>query len=72
MKIHEIREMTSDDIVKKIQEDKKDLLDLNFSHALKQLTNTAKLKLLRKDIAKMQTILRQRTLNSQQVQKENK
>ncbi|MCU7493137.1 MAG: 50S ribosomal protein L29 [Ignavibacteria bacterium] len=72
MKIHEIREMTSDDIKKKIQEDRKDLLDLNFSHALKQLTNTAKLKLIRKDIAKMQTVLRQRELNSQQVQKENK
>lgn len=72
MKIHEIREMTSDDIVKKIQDEKKDLLDLNFSHALKQLTNTAKLKLIRKDIAKMQTILRQRALSSQQVQKENK
>ncbi|HEX2868396.1 MAG TPA: 50S ribosomal protein L29 [Ignavibacteriales bacterium] len=72
MKIHEIREMASADIEKKIQEDRKDLLDLNFSHALKQLTNTAKLKLIRKDIAKMQTVLRQRALNSQQVQKENK
>ena len=72
MKIHEIREMTSADIEKKIQEDRKDLLDLNFSHALKQLTNTAKLKLIRKDIAKMQTVLRQRAVNSQQVQNENK
>ncbi|MGE5399821.1 MAG: 50S ribosomal protein L29 [Ignavibacteriales bacterium] len=64
MKIHEIREMTSEDLEKRINEEKKNLLDLKFSHALKQLTNTAKLKLIRKDIAKMETVLRQRAVNS--------
>jgi large subunit ribosomal protein L29 len=60
MKIYEIREMKSEEIVNRIKEEEKNLLDLKFSHSLKQLTNTSKLKLLRRDIAKMRTILKQR------------
>ncbi|MCX6151566.1 MAG: 50S ribosomal protein L29 [Ignavibacteriales bacterium] len=62
MKIHEIREMKTSEIIQKITEDEKNLLDLKFSHALKQLTNTAKLKLIRRDVAKMKTILAQREI----------
>jgi large subunit ribosomal protein L29 len=62
MKIHEIREMKDNEILQRIKEDEKSLLDLGFSHALKQLTNTAKLKLIRRDIAKMRTVLKQREL----------
>ena len=65
MKIHEIREMKNNEILQRIKEDEKDLLDLSFSHALKQLTNTAKLKLIRRDIARMKTVLRQRELEEQ-------
>ena len=60
MKKYEIREMKNDELVKRIQEEEKNLVDLRFAHQLKQLTNTAKLKLTRKDIAKMKTILKQR------------
>lgn len=62
MKIHEIKQMKSEEILKQINEEEKNLLDLKFSHALKQLTNTAKLRLLRRDIAKMKTELRLRQL----------
>ncbi|MGE5362523.1 MAG: 50S ribosomal protein L29 [Bacteroidota bacterium] len=62
MKIHEIKQMKSEEILKQISEEEKNLLDLKFSHALKQLTNTAKLRLLRRDIAKMKTELRLRQL----------
>jgi len=65
MKIHEIREMKNNEILQRIKEDEKDLLDLSFSHALKQLTNTTKLKLIRRDIARMKTVLRQRELEEQ-------
>lgn len=64
MKIHEIREMKSEELVKRISEEEKNLLDLRFSHALKQLTNTAKLKLLRRDVAKMRTVLKERELQN--------
>ena len=60
MKIYEIKEMKTDELAKRIQEEEKNLVDLRFSHQLKQLTNTAKLKLTKRDIAKMKTILKQR------------
>lgn len=62
MKIYEIREMNSEELKKRIIEEENNLVDLRFQHALKQLTNTAKLNLVRKDIAKMKTVLREREL----------
>ena len=62
MKIFEIREMSTDEIKKRILEDQKNLVDLKFQQELKQLTNTAKLRLVRKDIAKMKTILIEREM----------
>jgi large subunit ribosomal protein L29 len=60
MKLYEIKEMTTDELIKRIDEEEKSLVDLRFSHQLKQLNNTAKLKLARKDIARMKTILNER------------
>jgi large subunit ribosomal protein L29 len=60
MKIQEIREMNTDELTKRIAEEGKNSVDLRFAHKLKQLSNTAKLKTTRKDIAKMKTILRER------------
>ncbi|MFA8342060.1 MAG: 50S ribosomal protein L29 [Rhodothermaceae bacterium] len=62
MKIYEIREMSSEELKKRIVEEENNLVDLRFQHALKQLTNTAKLNLVRKDVAKMKTVLREREL----------
>jgi len=60
MKIHQIREMKTEEILQRAIEEEKNLVDLRFSHQLKQLTNTAKLKLAKKDIAKMKTVIRER------------
>jgi large subunit ribosomal protein L29 len=60
MKIKEIREMSTDELIKRIQEEEMNLVDLRFSHELKQLTNTAKLRLVRRDIARMKTVLAER------------
>jgi large subunit ribosomal protein L29 len=65
MKIHEIREMKTEEIHQRISEEEQNLVDLRFSHQLKQLTNTAKLKIVKKDIAKMKTVLRERLLEEQ-------
>lgn len=62
MKIHEIREMKNDELIKQIDLQKKELVDLRFAHQLKQLTNTSKLGLVKKDLAKLKTILRDREL----------
>ncbi len=65
MKIHEIREMKTDELIKRINEEEKNIVDLRFSHQLKQLTNTAKLGLAKKDIARMKTVLKERQLAEQ-------
>jgi large subunit ribosomal protein L29 len=62
MKVREIREMKTDELIKRISEEEKNMIDLRFSHQLKQLTNTAKLKLAKKDIARMKTILKEKQL----------
>jgi large subunit ribosomal protein L29 len=60
MKIYEIREMNKEEIQKRISEEETNLVDLRFQHELKNLTNTAKLKLVKKDIAMMKTVLHER------------
>ncbi|MGE5437346.1 MAG: 50S ribosomal protein L29 [Syntrophothermus sp.] len=60
MKIHEIKEMNNDELVKRIEEEEINLVDLRFQHQLKQLTNTSKLKLTKRDIARMKTLLNER------------
>ncbi|HZW38911.1 MAG TPA: 50S ribosomal protein L29 [Ignavibacteriaceae bacterium] len=60
MKIHEIKEMNNDELVKRIEEEEINLVDLRFQHQLKQLANTSKLKLTKRDIARMKTLLNER------------
>ena len=62
MKIHEIRELKDEELIKQISEEEKSILDLRFAHQLKQLTNTAKLKLTRRDLAKLRTELKARQM----------
>jgi len=62
MKIHEIRELKDDELIKQLAEEQKNMLDLRFAHQLKQLTNTAKIKVTKRDIAKMKTELNARQL----------
>ena len=62
MKIHEIREMKTEELIKRIEEEERNIVDLRFAHQLKQLTNTAKLGLAKKDIAKLKTVLKEREM----------
>ncbi|MBI1931329.1 MAG: 50S ribosomal protein L29 [Ignavibacteriales bacterium] len=64
MKMYEIAEMSEEEIVKRIKEEENNLVDLKFQHELKNLTNTSKLKSVKKDIAKMKTLLRERQLKA--------
>lgn len=57
MKIHEIREMKTEEIIRRIEEEERNLVDLRFSHQVKELTNTSKLKLVKRDIARMKSVL---------------
>ena len=63
MKIHEIREIpTIEELVNKIKEEEKNLQDLKFLLATKQLENTAKIRNTKLDIARMKTILKEREM----------
>ena len=59
MKAHDARELKKEELIKRIAEEEKNIIDLRFAHQLKQLTNTAKLKMAKSDIARMKTILKE-------------
>jgi large subunit ribosomal protein L29 len=72
MKVHEIREMKDDELKKAIEEEEKNLVDLKFSHQLAQLTNTGKLKIVKKDLARLKTVLGERQRAEKTSAKDNK
>jgi len=53
MKMYEIRQMTTEEILKRIEEEKNNLVKLRFLNKLKQLTNTSSIKNTKKAIARM-------------------
>ena len=64
MKIDKIREMSSEDLNKELGELKTELFKLRFSLATNGLDNPLKVKEVRKDIARIKTILRERELKN--------
>lgn len=67
MKINKIREMSSPDLEKELGELKSELFKLRFSLATNGLDNPMKIKEVKKDIAKIKTVLTQRELNGEEV-----
>jgi large subunit ribosomal protein L29 len=65
MKINDIREMKNEELKHQLDEEQKNLIDLRFQQQLKQLTNTSKLKQVKKDVARMKTVLREREIAEQ-------
>ena len=63
VKNNEIRELTNEEITKKIEEYKEELFNLRFNQATGNLENPARIRELRKLIARMKTILRERELS---------
>ena len=64
MKINKIREMSSEELAKELEELKKELFKLRFSLATNGLDNPLKIKEVKRDIAKINTVLRQRELEN--------
>ena len=59
MKAKEIREMSAAELETKIAELKKDLFNLRLQHATNQLDNTHKISEVKRDIARVNTVLRE-------------
>ena len=62
MKANEIRNMSTDELEAKLTELKKDLFFLRMQHATNQLDNPVKIAGVKKDIARIKTILREKAL----------
>ncbi len=62
MKITDLREMTSDEISQKLHDSQEELFNLRFQKSMNRLENGNKLKDVKKDIARMKTLLTEREL----------
>ena len=60
MKAKEIRNMTTEELEAKVAELKKDLFFLRMQHATNQLDNPVKISAVKKDIARIKTIIREK------------
>ena len=63
MKMEEIRKMSEKDINKKIEEDKTELFNLRFAAALGSLEKPHRVSMLRHEVARLKTVLKEREGN---------
>ena len=61
MKANEIRNLSVEELDKKLADLKKDLFMLRMQHATNQLDNPMQLAAVKKDIARVKTIIREKT-----------
>ncbi len=62
MKIKEIRALTTEEIVGKLEDAREELFKLRFQYATGQLTDFSRLPLARRGLARLETVLRERQL----------
>ena len=60
MKANEIRELTAEQLLAKLKELKTELFNLRFQHAINQLENPHRIVEVKRDIARVMTILQQK------------
>jgi large subunit ribosomal protein L29 len=63
MKNNEIKELATQDLVERLEGAVAKLQQMRLNHAITPLENPSQIKLVRRDIARMKTELRQRELN---------
>lgn len=59
MKIAEIRKLSASELVEKLNELKAELFNLRFQHAINQLDNPMRIKAVKRDIAKISTVIKE-------------
>jgi large subunit ribosomal protein L29 len=64
MKAKELRDMTGNELNTKLLDLKNELFNLRFQLATGQLDNTSKIRLVKKDIARVKTVLRDMELEA--------
>lgn len=64
MKMSEIKELSSQELVERLDNEKSALVRMRLNHAISPLDNPMKIRFARKNIARIETELRKRELNS--------
>ena len=60
MKVADVRELDIDELERRLADTRRELFNLRFQHATGQLENTGQLKQVRKNIARILTVLNQK------------
>lgn len=60
MKMSELRSMSEDDLKKKLTDLQDEIANLTFQHKIRPLENTASIKMLRKDVARIHTLFNEK------------
>jgi len=60
MRASELREMTTEELQATLRDLREELFNLRFQHAMGKLKNTARIKQVKKDIARVLTVLGER------------
>jgi len=58
----DLRAMTDSELNQKLEEVHQELFNLRFRHATKQVEDTSRIRVVKRDIARIQTIMRERQL----------
>jgi len=65
MKAKELRELTPEEIAKKHKDLKEEVFNLRFQHSTGQLDNTSRMKIIKKDLARVTMVLREKASGRQ-------
>lgn len=65
MKASDIRDMTEEELNAKLTDLKAELFNLRFQHAINQLDNPLRITAVKKDIARIKTIIRENSLHAE-------
>jgi len=64
MKTKELKDLTVEELLKKKKDVKEEVFNLRFQHSTGQLENTARMKLVKRDVARIETILKEKELKN--------
>ncbi len=70
MNATELRKLNYDELGEQLDEAKEELFNLRFQHVTSQLDNTSRLKQVKRDVARVATIMREQELAAWQSQQE--
>lgn len=65
LNVEELRKLSDADLVKKLRELKEELFNIRFQNATGQLENASRIRVLKRGIARVKTVQRQRELEAQ-------